>query len=229
MTGASQTKLMARLRRRSSRVVALLIAGDVVSGASLAVLRGVSTAAAGRTGTTAAPWTTSGQWGRSGQWGQSGQWGPNRSSGWGNAGAGRTWARAETRTASASSGATERFQVESTDPRGPGAIIVTGVINAGGIEHPGRAVDGAVFSGGRMRIDHSAGHPATRFNPTTCVGTITQTGPFRVYDATGRFSRLNGSGTYRFDAEYTTADSTSGCTKTITAYIETIDGTISVR
>jgi hypothetical protein len=127
-----------------------------------------------------------------------------------------------------SSGRTEYFHVASTKAAGPGAIIVTGVFTDGGIEHPGRSVDNAVFDDGTFRIDHSAGHPATSFNSKTCVGTITQTGPFRVYDGTGRFSGLQGSGTYWFAATYTTARTAAGCTTTMTAYIETINGVLTV-
>ena len=123
---------------------------------------------------------------------------------------------------------TEYFHVASTAPSGPGTIIITGVVNAGGTEHPGRAIDDAAFAGGSFRIDHSAGHPTASFNPKTCVGTITETGPFRVYDGTGRFAALQGSGTYRFYATYTTGRNAAGCTKTITAYIETINGAITL-
>ncbi|HEV2374680.1 MAG TPA: hypothetical protein VGS19_21275, partial [Streptosporangiaceae bacterium] len=125
-----------------------------------------------------------------------------------------------------SSRSAEYFHVESTNQAGPGAIIVTGMINAGGTEHPGRAIDNATFSDGTFRIDHSSGHPTVHFNPTTCIGTITQSGPFRVYDGTGRFSHLNGSGMYQFAALYATARGASSCTKTVTAYIETINGAI---
>jgi hypothetical protein len=61
------------------------------------------------------------------------------------------------------------------------------------------------------------------------VGTITQTGPFHIYDGTGRFAGINGSGTYQFDATYTTARTTTGCSKTMTAYIETINGAATLR
>ena len=123
---------------------------------------------------------------------------------------------------------TEYFHVASTDPAGPGAIIITGVVNAGGTEHPGRAIDDATFAGGGFRIDHSAGHPSASFNTKTCVGTIDQTGPFSVIDGTGRFSGLAGSGTYVFHALYTTARDASGCTKVMTGYIESIDGTATL-
>ena len=128
----------------------------------------------------------------------------------------------------ARSARTEYFHVASTAPYGPGAIIITGVVDAGGAEHPGRAIDDATFAGGGFRIDHGAGHPSTRFNAATCVGTINQTGPFTVLDGTGRFSGLAGSGTYVFRALYTTARGTGGCTNVITGYIETIDGTLTL-
>ena len=130
--------------------------------------------------------------------------------------------------APASSGLAEHFRVASVNQAGPGAIIVTGAFNDGGIEHPGRAVDNAVFGDGTFRIDHSAGHPTARFDPETCVGTITETGPFRVYDGTGRFAGIQGSGTYWFYATYTTARNADGCTEAMTAYIETISGAITV-
>lgn len=133
-----------------------------------------------------------------------------------------------TSVAAAAKGRTEHFRIGSSKPTGPGTIIVTGVVNAGGLERPGPAVDSAVFTGGGFRVDHSVGHPTVRFNPRTCVGTITQSGPFRIFDGTGRFSHLQGSGRYRFRADYTTSRNRSGCTQTMTAYIETIDGMITV-
>ena len=128
----------------------------------------------------------------------------------------------------ARSARTEYFHVASTAPSGPGTIIITGVVDAGGAEHPGRAIDDATFAGGGFRIDHSAGHPSASFNAGTCVGIINQTGPFTVLDGTGRFSGLAGRGTYVFRALYTTARDASGCTNVMTAYIETIDGTLTL-
>jgi hypothetical protein len=109
---------------------------------------------------------------------------------------------------------TEYFHVVSTKPSGPGTIIVTGVVNAGGTEKPGRAIDGATFPGGSFRIDHSAGQPTARFDAATCVGTITQTGPFEVIDATGDMGGLAGSGRYVFQALYTTARVAGHCSST---------------
>jgi hypothetical protein len=62
---------------------------------------------------------------------------------------------------------TEYFHVASTAPSGPGTIIITGVVDVGGTEHPGRAIDDATFAGGGFRIDHSAWQPSARFNAET--------------------------------------------------------------
>ena len=197
-----------RARRKLSWPAVLVLAAGLVSGAAFAVATGVSSASTATPGATAAT-TSAGSW--------SGPGGP-----WG--GPGGTWGG----SAPASSDRTEYFHVASTTAAGPGAIIVTGVFDDGGIERPGRAVDSAVFGDGTFRIDHSAGQPTARFDPKTCVGTITQTGPFRVYNGTGRFSGIQGTGTYWFYATYTTARDASGCTTTMTAYIETISGAITV-
>ena len=211
------------LWRRSSRVVAALIAGGVVAAASFAAVTGASAAATPTTASATSPSTTAPST-------TPGRAGVNPWNAWGGPDAGSEWSGFGPHGwGPAPSGPTERFYVASTNPAGPGAIIVTGVINAGGIEHPGRAVDNAVIDGSTFRIDHSAGQPTVRFDPKTCVGTITQTGPFSVSGATGSLSQLNGSGTYRFNAEYTTARSTTGCTTTMTAYIETINGIMSVN
>jgi hypothetical protein len=198
-----------------------VLAAGLVSGAAFAAATGISSASTAATAPTAAT-GPGGTWsGPGGTWsGPGGTWsGPGGT--WG--GPDGTWA-----SAPAPSGLTEYFHVASTNEAGPGAIIVTGVFNDGGIEHPGRSVDDAVFGDGTFRVDHSAGQPTARFNPKTCVGTITQTGPFRVYDGTGRFSGLQGSGIYQFYATYTTGRNATGCTKTMTAYIETINGVITV-
>jgi hypothetical protein len=148
----------------------------------------------------AGPWSSGPRWAESAQ----GPWAPARSA------------------------RTEYFHVASTAPSGPGTIIITGVVNVGGTEHPGQAIDDATFAGGGFRIDHGAGHPIARFNAETCVGTINQTGPFSVIDGTGRFAGLAGSGTYVFRALYTTARDVKGCTKVMTGYIESIDGTVTL-
>jgi hypothetical protein len=194
-------------QHRPSRPILATAAAAVILGATFAACAGTSSAETTTAeATTAALPMSAGPWSPGPGWAEftPGSWTPTRSA------------------------RTEYFHVASTAPSGPGIIIITGVVDAGGTEHPGRAIDDATFAGGGFRIDHSAGHPSARFNAETCVGTINQAGPFSVIDGTGRFSGLAGNGTYVFHALYTTARDVTGCTKVMTGYIESIDGTITL-
>ena len=222
LAAASTSHQTSSPRPRLARTATRILAAALASGAAFAALAGTSSAATkaadpGATATPARYWASPGApWDGPGRWraGLGGMWDAPHGMWAGPAPASSRWA--------------EYFHVASTSPAGPGVIIVTGAFSDGGAEHPGRAIDEAIFNGGSFRIDHSTGHPTSRFNPKTCVGTITQTGPFRVYDGTGRFAGINGSGTYHFDATYTTARTTTGCSKTMTAYIETINGSATL-
>ena len=198
-----------RLRRHymPSRPVLAAAVSAAILGATIAAAAGTSSAQ-----TTTARATTSSLPMSAGPWSPGPGWAESAPESW-------------TPTRSAR---TEYFHVASTAPSGPGTIIITGVVDAGGAEHPGQAIDNATFADGGFRIDHSAGHPSVRFNADTCVGTISQTGPFSVLDGTGRFSGLAGSGTYVFHALYTTTRDARGCTNVVTGYIETIDGTLTL-
>jgi len=68
-----------------------------------------------------------------------------------------------------------------------------------------------------------------RFDSSTCVGTITQVGPFEVIDATGHMGGLVGSGWYSLQALYTTARVAGHRSSTMTAYTETIEGIATVK
>lgn len=194
-------------QHRPSRPILATAVASLILGATFAACTGTSAAQTTTAkATTAALPMSAGRWSSGPGWAESalGPWAAARSAG------------------------TEYFHVASTAPAGPGTIIITGVVNAGGTEQPGQAIDDATFAGGGFRIDHSAGHPSARFNAETCVGTINQTGPFSVIDGAGRFSGLAGSGTYVFHALYTTARDVRGCTKVMTGYIESIDGTVTL-
>jgi hypothetical protein len=119
-------------QRKLSRPVLAIGAAAVMAGATIAAC--ACAAAADTTTAKATPATLS----MSG-----GPW--SAGSGWTGSAPG-SWAPAQ-------SARTEYFQVASTAPSGPGTIIITGVVDAGGTEHPGQAVDDATFAGGGFRID----------------------------------------------------------------------------
>jgi hypothetical protein len=203
------SRIASLMHRRTSRTfLTAILAAAAVSTAFVAVA--VASPASATNASRISTWSSQTGW----QGPAAGGWRP---------GAGpSTWAPG-------SAAHTEYFHVVSTKPAGPGTIIVTGVVNAGGTEKPRRAIDGATFAGGSFRIDHSAGQPTVRFDPATCVGTITQAGPFKVIDATGDMSGLAGSGRYVFQALYTTARVATHCSSTMTAYTETIEGVARVK
>jgi hypothetical protein len=220
--------------RPRSRLGAPFVAGiALTAGAAVATGAGAPAGAAttsmpnpgaARAAAWSSPGWRAGPWG-AGPWG-AGAWraGGRRTNGWG-AGPGDALIRRSDTWRSR----TEYFHVVSDTSAGPGSIVVTGVVDAGGTEHPGRAVDTATFTGGRLRIDHSAGRPTVHFDGTTCVGTITQHGPFEVIDATGDMASLAGRGHYTFRALYTTARATGHCSHTATGYVETIEGVATVK
>jgi hypothetical protein len=200
-------------RRRPSRTFLTAILAAAAVGTAV-----VAVAVASPANATSASTTTS----RISTWSSQTGWPDSGAGGWRPGADPSMWAPS-------SAAHTEYFHVVSTKPSGPGTIIVTGVVNAGGTEKPGRAIDGATFASGSFRIDHSAGQPTVRFDPATCVGTITQVGPFKVIDATGDMGGLAGSGRYVFRALYTTARVAGHCSSTMTAYTETIEGVARVK
>jgi hypothetical protein len=217
------TSRIASLKRRPSRTfLTAILAAAAVSTAFVAVAAASPAHAANASTTTSRISTWSSQTGWPGSWSSQTGWPGSAAGGW-RPGAGPSM------RAPGSAAHTEYFHVVSTKPSGPGTIIVTGAVNAGGTEKPGRAIDGATFAGGSFRIDHSAGQPSVRFDSATCVGTITQVGPFEVIDATGDMRGLAGSGRYVFQALYTTARVATHCSSTMTAYTETIEGVATVK
>ena len=194
-------------QHRPSRPILATVAASVILGATFAACAGTSSAETTTAkATTAALPISAGPWSPGPGWAEFAQ-GP----------------RTPTRSAH-----TEYFHVASTAPSGPGTIIITGIADAGGTEHPDEPSTTQPSPEVASASTTVPGHPSVRFNAETCVGTINQTGPFSVIDGTGRFSGLAGSGTYMFHALYTTARDGRGCTKIMTGYIESIDGTITL-
>jgi hypothetical protein len=106
-------------RHMPSRPVLATAVASVILGATFAAGAGTSSAQATTAkATTAALPISAGPWSSGPGWAEFTQapWTPARSA------------------------RTEYFHVASTAPSGPGTIIITGVVDAGGAEHPGRAI-----------------------------------------------------------------------------------------
>src|ERR1700733_6730387 len=114
-------------RRRPSRTFLTAILAAAAVGTAFVAVAVASSANASSTASRTSPWSRQNGW-------------PGAAAGGWRPGAGPAmWAPG-------SAARTEYFHVVSTKPSGPGTIIVTGVVNAGGTEKPGRAIDGATFA-----------------------------------------------------------------------------------
>ncbi len=113
---------------------------------------------------------------------------------------GLTVASASQAAGTASSGF-EHFQLLNTSAanNAPSSIIATGLFTAGGVDHPGNKVDTVVFPNGTFKIAHSNGTGTPRFNPRTCLSTITLNGTYRLSGGTGAYAGISGHGIYRLN------------------------------
>jgi hypothetical protein len=107
---------------------------------------------------------------------------------------------------------TEHFELLSTaiSLSAPGSIIGTGVFAAGGIDYPRNKVDLAVFQNGAFSIDHSGVHVTFHFNPSTCVGRITGSGPYKIVRGYGVYANIRGAGTATVSGLFVTGRQKNG-------------------
>lgn len=97
--------------------------------------------------------------------------------------------------AGASTARTEHFRIMSTGATSNSlSVIATGEFTAGGIDHPGRATDKAVFPDGAFTIRHNSTGFTANLDPRTCLFTETQRGTYRLGHGTGRYAGISGSG-----------------------------------
>jgi hypothetical protein len=94
---------------------------------------------------------------------------------------------------------TEHFQIVTASATAAKvAIIAHGpVFTAGGVDNQGNTTDTVKFPGGTFKIKHSAGHGPQKFNPTTCLITISQHGTYTLSGGTGKFAGISGHGKYQ--------------------------------
>ncbi len=101
----------------------------------------------------------------------------------------------------------------------PRSIIVTGSINAGGVDKPGNKVDNAVFPDGSFLITHSKGIGTPRFNPRTCIFQLAQNGTYTLSNGTGAYAGISGHGIYRLNITQVAARNSAGkCTNASAAF-----------
>jgi hypothetical protein len=113
-------------------------------------------------------------------------------------------------TAGAATSGTEHFKLVFNSETGPGAIFASGVFNAGGTDYQGRQTDEAVFPGGTFKIHHASVHTTFQFNPNTCRGTLTGSGPYRLANGYGDFVGIKASGTASLKGTIATGRNANG-------------------
>ena len=89
-------------------------------------------------------------------------------------------------------------------------IILRGSITDGGVDHPGNAVDTAVFASGSFKIAHSQGTGTPTFNPRTCLGLFAINGTYKLFGGTGAYAGISGHGIYRVNVTIVGARTSTG-------------------
>ena len=122
--------------------------------------------------------------------------------------------------ASSTPSAIEHWTVESTNPvsaiatliaRGP--LTIGGTINlqTGHVKLPG----------GTLTLSHKQSWGTRGENPRTCLATVTSSGTYKVTGGTGRYTRVQGHGTYRLTAYAIVKKVKGKCAINVVPYAQT--------
>lgn len=116
---------------------------------------------------------------------------------------------------SASVSGTERFQIMTTSATsGTASFVALGtVLTGGGVDHQGSKTDTVVLPAGKIRIRHFSGKGSQHFNPKTCLGVISQHGPYKILGGTGKYKGISGHGTYQLSIVLIAARAHGACSQ----------------
>jgi len=128
---------------------------------------------------------------------------------------------------------TEYIQLMSTSATSPTeSAIVHGVFTDWGVDVSGNTVDTINLQQGSFKVAHSPGTGPSHFNPSTCLGTVSEHGTYKIFHGTGAYAGIRGSGTYQFSLLFIAARVSGKCsqTKPAVAYqlIITASGPVSL-
>src|SRR5579884_1318731 len=107
--------------------------------------------------------------------------------------------------------------IELTSDGGP--VNATGVFNKPGTDEEHNANSNSptgtstfTFVNGKIFVTHTDNPGGSQsFNPVTCVLTISGTGSYTITGGTGRYSDVEGHGTYTYHGRFGFAHKPSGC------------------
>lgn len=112
---------------------------------------------------------------------------------------------------------TENFQVMTTSATATTIpIIAYGLFTAAGADHTGNNVDTVVFPNGSFKINHSGVPTKQTFNPTTCLLTVTASGPVTLFGGTGAYKGISGKPEAKLSILAIAARSKGKCSMTLT-------------
>ena len=97
----------------------------------------------------------------------------------------------------------------------PGTIVGSGPVSGVGVEVD-IDEDNAIFSfsNGAFHVNHPQTGGSDNFNPTTCSGSATFSGPYTLSGGSGAYTGVTGSGTYSGRAVFVgQRDSTGACSE----------------
>jgi hypothetical protein len=93
---------------------------------------------------------------------------------------------------------TEHFQIMVASAGATPVVIAYGVFTDYGVANPGAKVDTFVLQQGSFHLAHNVTSTIHHFNPVTCLDQLSQTGTYAVSHGTGKYTGINGSGTFNF-------------------------------
>ena len=127
---------------------------------------------------------------------------------------------------------TENFQAMTTSATSSTqGVIASGVFTAAGVAHEGSKVSTFVFPAGSFKVAHSKGIGPQKFNPKTCLFTVSQHGTLALSGGTGAYKGISGKGTYKLSILAIAARSGGKCSmkKPPVAYQQLIKATAAVK
>lgn len=127
---------------------------------------------------------------------------------------------------------TENFQAVTTSATSSTqGVIASGVFTVAGISREGSKVSTFVFPAGSFKVAHSKGIGPQKFNPKTCLFTVSQHGTLALSGGTGAYKGISGKGTYKLSILAIAARSGGKCSmkKPPIAYQQIIKATASVK
>jgi hypothetical protein len=112
--------------------------------------------------------------------------------------------------AQASHHGNQRLLALGTDVNAAPVVIANGPIHAAGTDVViNDSRDRFVFPEGNLRVWHQPKTSNESFDPTTCLGTFTERGVYKIVGGSGAYANVSGHGTYSVQGYFVGCDQNS--------------------